>query len=168
MTARLLILQIFACTAVLVGCATRPDPVAQRNKEIVRRYFDRWANHGDTAAADELIAPNLVLRSPPAVIEGLETYKRGMATFHAAFPDLKFTIDEPIAEKDRVVVHWTLRGSNVAEYQGHPPSWKSIDITGVSIFRLAGGKIAEITVNMDRLAMQQQLGWIPAPAPAGK
>ena len=54
------------------------------------------------------------------------------------------------------------------EYQGHPPTGKTITVTGISIFRLADGKIQEITVNMDRLGQAQQLGWLPAPAPPVK
>ncbi len=137
------------------------------NKRIIGRYFDAWANRGDTAVADELIATNLVLRNPPAVINSLEDYKKGMAGFHKAFPDPRFTIDEPIADGDKVVVRWTLRGTQSGEYQGHPPTGKTIMVTGISLFRIADGKIQEITVNMDRLGMMEQLGWLPgAPPPA--
>ncbi len=63
-------------TLVLCGCATK-DYALQRIKEIVRRYFERWANHGDTAVADELIATNVTLRNPPAILHRLEDYKKG-------------------------------------------------------------------------------------------
>src|SRR6185436_18225891 len=62
-----------------------------RNKAIIHRYFEEWANRGNVTVADELIATNLVLRNPPAVIRGLEDYKTGMARFHAAFPDARYT-----------------------------------------------------------------------------
>jgi len=138
-----------------------------RNKAIIHRYFEEWANRGNVTVADELIATNLVLRNPPAVIRGLEDYKTGMARFHAAFPDARYTVEERIAERDKVVVRWTLRATQATEYQGHPPNGKTMTVTGISIFRLAEGKIEEITVNMDRLGQMEQLGWLPA-APLSK
>ena len=158
-----------ALSAVSVcGCATNHPNVSQPNHAIIQRYFDGWANHRDTAVADELIATNVVLHSPPAVITSLADYKKGMAGFHAAFPDLHFTIEDLIAEGDKVVTRWTLRGTQKADYQGHPASDKPMTVTGMSLFRIADGKIQEIHVNMDRLGMMQQLGWLPTPAPPAK
>lgn len=154
--------------ALLSGCATNQSPALRHNQDMVQRYFDRWANHGDAAAADELIATNVVLHSPPALINGLADYKKGMAGFHAAFPDLHFTIEDQISERDKVVVRWTLRGTQMQDYQGHPPSRQMMTVTGVSIFRIAVGKIQEIHVNMDRLGMMGQLGWLPANVPPPK
>jgi steroid delta-isomerase-like uncharacterized protein len=148
---------------LLSGCATDVRQSASRNKEIIRRYFDRWANHGDTAVADELMAPNLVLRNPPNVLTNLADYKRSMAGFHAAFPDLRFTIEDEIAEGDRVVVRWSLRGTNTGPYQGQPATGKPIAVTGASTFRLADGRIQEVWVSMDRLGLMDQLGWLPKP-----
>ena len=147
----------------LCGCATRKDYALQRNKELIGRYFEGWANRGDTAVADELIATNLTLRNPPAVINSLEDYKKGMAGFHKAFPDLRFTIEDLIAEGDEMAVRWTMRGTHLGEYQGRPPSGKAVTVTGVSVFRMANGKIQEINVHMDRLGMMEQLGWLPPP-----
>ena len=140
----------------------------QRNKEIIRRYFDEWTERGDAALADQLIAMNLVLRNPPAVIRSLEDYKSGMAKFHAAFPDARYTVEDQIAEGDKVVVRWTLRAMQSIEYQGHAPNGKTMTVTGISICRLAEGKIQEITVNMDRLGQMEQLGWLPASSPSPK
>jgi steroid delta-isomerase-like uncharacterized protein len=159
-----LVFQIVLLAFLLGGCATRTEHAPQRNREIIRRYFEEWANHGDTAVADELIATNLVLRNPPSVINSLEEYKKGMAAFHAGFPDLRFTIEDQIAEGDKITVRWTLRGTHLGEFQGRPASGKKLTVTGTSTFRLAAGKIQEIWVNMDRLGLMEQLGWLPAPA----
>ena len=91
-----------------------------------------------------------------------------MARFHAAFPDAHFNVEEQIAEGDKVVVRWTLRATQAGEYQGHPSNGKSMTVTGISIFRLAGGKLQEITVNMDRVGQMEQLGWQPAAPPSSK
>ena len=163
-----LLFQIGLCAVVLSSCASNKDYAVQRNKEIIRRYFDGWGNRGDPAVADELIAPNVTLRNPPAILHSLEDYKKGMAVFHRAFPDLHFTIEDLIAEGDKAVVHWTLRATQLGEYQDHPPTGKIITVSGISLFRIAAGKIQEITVSMDRLGQAQQLGWLPAPAPPAK
>src|SRR5437899_4601502 len=136
---------------LLFGCASEPTVVLQRNKALIYRYFDEWANHGDTKAADELIAPHVILRNPPAELHSLDEYKRGMAVFHKAFPDLHFTIEDMISDGDKIVVRWSLRATHLGEYQGHPATGKVISITGMSQFRLADDKIQEITVSMDRL-----------------
>ena len=150
---------------LLYGCAANREHALQQNKELVRRYFDGWANRGDAAVADALIATNVVLRNPPAVVHSLTEYKQGMTAFHTAFPDLKFTIEDEVAERNTVAVRWTLRATHLGEYQGRPPTGKTIAVTGISIFQIANGKIQEITVNMDRLGQFQQLGWLPQLSP---
>ena len=156
------------CGALLVGCTTNNHRATHRNKEIIHRYFEQWANRGDTTVADELIATNLTLRNPPALVRSLDDYKKGMAMFHAAFPDLHFTVEDRIAEGDKMAVRWTMSGTHQGEYQGRPPTQKRITVTGVSLFRLADGKIQEIHVNMDRLGLMEQLGWLPSPPPPSK
>lgn len=67
-----------------------------------------------------------------------------------AFPDLRFTIHDEIAEADKVVIRWTVTGTQHGEFFGHLASGRRIDVSGINIFRIAGGKIQEIWVNMDR------------------
>ena len=158
--------QVVLSVALLCGCATSRQH--ERNKELVRRYFEGWANRGDPAVADALIATDVVLRNPPAVVHSLTEYKQGMTAFHTAFPDLHFTIEDEIAERNKIAVRWTLRATHLGEYQRRPPTGKTVTATGISIFQIANGKIQDITVNMDRLGQFQQLGWLPAPAPPPK
>jgi steroid delta-isomerase-like uncharacterized protein len=157
----------FSSLAALVvvlfcGCAPAREQAHQQNKELVRHYFQGWANRGDVAVADALIATNVVLRNPPAVVHSLAEYKQGMAAFHTAFSDLQFTIEEEIAEGNTVAVRWTLRATHLGEYHGRPATGKAVTVTGISIFQIANGKIQDITVSMDRLGQFQQLGWLPA------
>ncbi len=155
-----------AVVALIVsGCTTTTDLALQRNKELVCRYFDAWVNRGNPAVADELIGTNVVLHNPPAVLKGLEEYKTRMAAFHAAFPDGRYSIEYQVAEADRVAVHWTLEGRQSGPFQGRPATGRPFTVSGTSIFRIAEGKIQEITVNMDRLGMMEQLGWLPAVPP---
>lgn len=154
---------LFVC-----GCVASKESALQRNRRIIHRYFEEWGNHAGLAVADELMTKNLILRNPPAVLHGLEEYKQGMTAFHTAFPHLHFTVEEMVAEGDKVVARWTLRATQSGEYQGRPAAGKTISVTGMSLFRLADGKIQEITVNMDRLGQWQQLGWLPASPPPAK
>ena len=167
MKARLLI-PVALSLSLLGGCAANREHALWQNKEIVRRYFEGWANRGDVAVADALIATNVVLRNPPAVVHSLTEYKQGMTAFHTAFPDLQFTIKDEFAEGNKVAVQWTLRATHLGEYLGRPPTGKTVTVTGISIFQIADGKIQEIAVNLDRLGQFQQLGWLPAPAPPPK
>src|SRR5690348_13070260 len=92
------------------GCASTQYSL-QRNKAIIHRYFEEWANHADTKLADELMVADLTLHNPPITVHSLEEYKQGMAAFHTAFPDLHFTVEEMLAEGDEVLVRWTMRGT---------------------------------------------------------
>lgn len=156
--------QVALSAVFLWGCASQQHLVLRRNKDIIHRYFEEWGNRGDTKAADKLIATNVTLRNPPAVLHSLEDYKKGMAAFHTAFPDLHFMVEEVIAEGDQVVVRWSLRGTHLGDYQGRSATGKAVSVTGMSLFLLKDGRIQEITVNMDRMGLWQQLGWLPEPA----
>ena len=153
-----LFFQLMLLAVLWSGCATKQDFALERNKELVRRYFEGWANHGDTTVADKLISKSVTLHSPPAVLHSLEEYKASMAKFHAGFPDLSFTIEDLVAERDRIVVRWTLRATQSAEYQGHLASGKAFTVTGISLFQIADGEIQEIHVYMDWHGMMEQLG----------
>ncbi len=151
-------LALWPCLLLTFGCVTHN--YTRQNTELIRSYFEGWANHGDLVVADQLIATNLVLHNPPAVLHSLDEYKQTMPAFHKAFPDHRFTIEDQVAQGNKIAVRWTLRGTHLGEYQNRPPTGKSILVTGTSTFRIAGGKIQEIWVNMDRLAFMHQLGWI--------
>jgi steroid delta-isomerase-like uncharacterized protein len=154
--------------ALFCGCSTSREHALQPNTALVRHYFAGWANLGDPVVADALIATNVVLRNPPAVVHGLAECKQGMTAFRTAFPNLRYTIEDEIAEGDKIAIRWTLRATHLGEYQGRPPTGNTITVTGISIFRIARGKIQEITVSMDRLGHLQQLGWLPARTPPPK
>ena len=151
---------IVAALALTAGCATEHSRLARRNTEVVRRYFDEWANHPNATTADELIASDLVLINPPSTLHSLAEYKASMAGFHAAFPDLHFTLEDLIAGGDNVVVRWTLRGTHLGEFHGRPATGRAINVTGTSTFRIESDRIREIWVNMDRYGLMEQLGWL--------
>ena len=160
------LLQAGLSAVLLCGCASRQQLALKRNRDIIHRYFEEWGNHGDTKAADELIATDVTLRSPPAVLRSLEEYKKGMTAFHTAFPDLHFTVEEMIAEGDKVVVRSTFRGTHKGDLMGIPPTGKQVTMPLILIYRIADDKIVEHWMQADALGLLQQLGAIPAPTPA--
>jgi steroid delta-isomerase-like uncharacterized protein len=104
---------------------------------------------------------------PGEEIHGREGIKQFYATLRAAFPDIHFTIEDQIAEGDRVVTRWTARATHTGEYQGIPPTGKQFSLTGIDIDRIANGKVVECWPIADELGVLQQLGVIPAPEHAG-
>lgn len=139
----------------------------EANKAIVRRAYDFW-NTGDASAIDQLFAPDLVMHlRGRSDVAGLDAYWRYLTAFRDAFPDQRWTLEDEIAEGDKVAVLWTLRGTHRGELMGIPPTGKGVTVTGMSVFRIAGGKLAENWVQSDVLGLLQQLGAIPAPDQPG-
>jgi predicted ester cyclase len=113
---------------------------------------------------DELLATNFVFNYPfPGLAPNLEGYKQTIAMARGAFPDMRFTVEDVIAEADKVAVRWSGRSSHKGEYMGVAPTGKQVTMTGISILHIAGGKIAKEWAEMDNLGMMQQLGVIPPP-----
>jgi predicted ester cyclase len=81
--------------------------------------------------------------------------------FTSAFPQSQTTIDDEIAEGDKVVSRWTYRAVHRGEFQGIPPAGKQVTMTGLTLLRIAGGKIVEHWVELDQLGLLQQLGVVP-------
>jgi steroid delta-isomerase-like uncharacterized protein len=135
------------------------------NKAILRTYVETIFNQKQVDRADELVAADYVDHAAlPGQAPGLEGAKKKWAMYLAGIPDLRVTIEEMVAEGDKVGVRRSYEGTHRGELLGVPPTGKQVRIGGISIFRLAGGKIAEHWEQLDRLALMQQLGVIPAPA----
>ena len=134
--------------------------MSEENKTIARRWFEDLWNKGDLSVADEVLAPTYVHHdlSTPDFGRGPESEKKRVALYRTAFPDLHFTIDDLIAENDKVVVRWTCRGTHKGDLSGIAPTGKGFTLTGVSISRISAGKAVEGWVNWDALGMFQQLG----------
>jgi len=143
---------------------------AEQNKALVRQLVERVFNQGDADAVDELVAPDFIEHEelPPGMPAGREGVKQMPAMMHSAFPDFKATIDDILAEDDKVVIRMTWRGTHKGEFMGIPPTGKSISLEVIDIIRIADGKFAEHWGLMDNMSMMQQLGAIPAPGPGGE
>jgi steroid delta-isomerase-like uncharacterized protein len=111
---------------------------------------------------DEVYAPDLVWHEPDQDVRGLEEAKRFVQMYKTAFPDLHVTVEDAIAEGDRVVTRWTMRGTHQGEVEEFgPPTGRQIVLKGITIHRLEDGKIVEEWERYDNLSAMQQLGLAP-------
>ena len=133
----------------------------EKNKAIVRRWYEEMWNKGNLELIDELIASDVTGHSPIQNVDGVEASKRYVTMSRAAFLDLHFTIEEMIAEGDKVVAVRTLAGTHRGEYLGVAPTGNHVNITGINVFRIADGRIAETSTFVDTLDLMEQLGATP-------
>jgi steroid delta-isomerase-like uncharacterized protein len=137
--------------------------MSEHNKAVVRRLFEEVINKGNLSVADELFTPNYEHHDPssPDFGRGPESAKKRATLYRNAFPDLRMTIEDIIAEGDTVMVRWSSRGTHKGELRGIAPTGKQVNVSGVTIARLSNGKLAEAHVNWDALGLMQQLGAVP-------
>ncbi len=137
---------------------------AEENKALVRRFVDEVQSAGNIDAIDELCSPEFVNHSaPPGVPSNCEGVKQLTAMFRRAFPDSYFTVEEMIAEGDKVVTRKTFHGTHEGEFMGIPPSGRSVSMGLIDIVRASEGRVVEHWSMGDNLGLMQQLGVIPQP-----
>ena len=139
----------------------------ESNKAVVQRFRDAL-DAGDLDGAMAVFAPNAVVHmsSAPEPLT-LEGFKHLGEVLLSAFPGGTSTVEDMIAEGDKVVSRLTFRGTHTADLMGIPPTGKSVAMSEIIIDRLADGKIVESWRLFDQMGMMQQLGLIPAPGQAG-
>jgi steroid delta-isomerase-like uncharacterized protein len=138
--------------------------MSEENKAILRRFFDEYPS-SDQSLIDELVAEDFVDHDPPGPNfgHGREGVKQVMTDRHSAFPDMKVTIDDQVAEGDKVVNRMTITGTQQGEFMGIPATGKSFSMQAVAIFRIRNGKITDRWGQADVMGMMQQLGAAPPP-----
>ena len=137
---------------------------ATSNEATLRRFQDA-INTGDleyiSKTIDEVVEPDVLIRTPlPVAATGAQALKEGFGRLHRAFPDLHITIEDVIAEGDKVVARNTVTGTHQGEYMGLSPTGKSVTYNEIFIFRFAGGRIAETWGVGDVFSQLRQLGAI--------
>jgi steroid delta-isomerase-like uncharacterized protein len=137
------------------------------NKAIARREVEAVESQGNLAMADEVLAEGYRLHFPGFPTLDREGHKQMIAAFHAAFPDMRITLEAQTAEGEHVANHLVLEGTHQGPFQGIPATGKRVTVRGMNLMRLEGGRIAELWGYLDTLGLVQQLGAIPAPEPAG-
>jgi steroid delta-isomerase-like uncharacterized protein len=139
------------------------------NKEIVRRLVEGvWGRDRNLELIDELVASDYVGHDPtqPSPIRGRDGFRQFVEMYQSAFHDATITIDDQIAEGEQVVTRWTGRGTQTGELMGIAPTGKEVTVSGITISRIQGGKIAERWELFDALGMLVQLGAVPQPVTA--
>src|SRR5918912_336768 len=136
----------------------------EENKALVQRFVEEAFNKGNLDIADEVYAPRFFSHDPstPEGERGPKDVKQFVNTYRSAFPDGHATVEDLIAEGDKVAYRWTYRGTHHGELMGIAPTGKEVTITGITIDRISGGRIEEEWNNFDQLGMLQQLGAVPA------
>ena len=134
----------------------------EQNKALIRRLFDEFYK-GAVEVADEIFASDAVVHDPATGdrrgVEGLKQRQRAQL---ANTPDFSMTLEDVIAEGDRVTYRWTMRATDTGGFMGRPPTGRPTTMTGITVVRIAEGKIVEGWHNYDMLGLLQQLGVIPA------
>jgi steroid delta-isomerase-like uncharacterized protein len=138
--------------------------MSDANKSVAGRIIEEIFNQGRVEVIDEIVTAGYVSHDPalPEPATGPEGLKQVVTGYRGAFPDLTVTIDDQIAEGDRVVTRWTARGTHEGDLWGIAATGKQGTVTGITIDRVESGKIVESWTNWDTLGLMQQIGVVPS------
>jgi steroid delta-isomerase-like uncharacterized protein len=137
------------------------------NLAVVRRMFEVLTT-GKMNDLSQIIAPNWTNHDPSLPpMQGLEGAKQLINLWHSAFPDMKVSVEDALAEGDKVAIRFRVSGKNTGSFMNMPATGKTFDGTGTGIFRVVNGKLTDNWVNFDALGLMQQLGFVPVPERAG-
>jgi steroid delta-isomerase-like uncharacterized protein len=136
-----------------------------QNKDLARKYIEQCWNKGQMDAVDQLVSKDCRIHDPvfPSLSPGADSLKRHIQMCRTAFPDLKFTIDDIIAERDEVVVHWTARGTQQNPFLGVAPTHRAATVSGTSIYRIKNNMIVEQWADWNLMTLLDQLGVATTP-----
>ncbi len=157
-----------ALLALVSGCGTSPDARVQTDKNLVRRFTD-LTNAADWDGLAEVMAENFTRHSaatPGPSVTSREQFVALQKGFLRTFPDQRVTIQQLVAEGNRVALLATYSGTQTGPLAEYPATGKRVEAPFLGIFRIESGRIAELWVEWDNLAMLTQLGLFPPPAPA--
>jgi steroid delta-isomerase-like uncharacterized protein len=153
---------------ILVGCESQEKErseniktLEEKNKDIVRANFEEFFNAHNIAAVEKYNTADTIIHFSDGD-KTLEEDTTQLQTFYTAFPDLHLTIDDLIAEGNKVAMVWTINGTHKSEFMGIPATGRRIELKGMDVYRMADGKIAEIWTSAEILGLMQQLGAIPS------
>lgn len=132
----------------------QPARRAQDMKRAVTQLYEEWISTGQLDGIDELVSPEY---RGPNDMEGPAAFRANVEHLRTGFPDLRFTVDDLIAEGDKVTMRWTWRGTHTGRFRAFEPTGRSVTATGIVIYRFRDGKIVEGWLETDRLGVIEQL-----------
>jgi steroid delta-isomerase-like uncharacterized protein len=133
------------------------------SNKLLMRKFAEFINSASKQLAEELISPEAIFFVPgrPEPMRGPAGYLAIIGMMRAGFPDIQWSLDEVIAEGDKVAARFTMRGLHQGEFFGVPPSEKRIEVKAMNFYRIADGKFVEEHGQPDLLGLLQQIGAVP-------
>jgi steroid delta-isomerase-like uncharacterized protein len=134
--------------------------MSEENKDLAQRSWD-IVNQRNPDLIEEFYPPDFVWHEPDQDLRGYEQAKQFVSTFFKALPDINISIDDVIAEGDKVVTRYTIRGTHQGETEEFgPPTGRQMELEGITIHRIEDGKIVEEWERYDNLSVLQQLGLV--------
>lgn len=138
--------------------------MSEQNKALMRKMMEEVWQNGNAAAVDGYYSDEYVNHSAqPGLPEGREGVKVFTGIFNNAFSEESFTIEDQMAEGDKVATRWSSSSKYIGEFMGVPATGNQVRVTGIDVSRIAGGKIVESWGEADMIGMMQQIGAIPGP-----
>jgi len=133
--------------------------MSEENKALARRS---WESVDNPDSLDEVYTPDIVWHNPEGDIQGIEQAKQFVTMFKTAIPDISATVEDVLAEGDKVVTRVTIHGTHEGEVEEFgPPTGRQVETQGITIHRIEGGKIVEEWNSWDNMSLMQQLGLVP-------
>jgi steroid delta-isomerase-like uncharacterized protein len=134
--------------------------MSEENKDLARRSWE-LVSQRNPDLLEEVYAADIVWHEPDQDVQGLEEAKQFYSMYLSAFPDLSATVEDVLAEGDKAVTRWTIRGTHQGEIEEFgPPTGKQVEIKGITIHRIESGKIVEEWERYDNLGVMRQLGLV--------
>jgi predicted ester cyclase len=134
----------------------------EKNKAIVRQFFEVGPSKGNLIEANKLLSSDFVMHTPLRAASGIQGIDDVITTCRAAFEHLNVTVEDMMAEGNKVAVRFTACGIHRGAFMALQPTGKPITMTGIEIFRIENGKIAELWGETNLLGLMQQIGVVPA------
>jgi predicted ester cyclase len=134
---------------------------AQENEALVRRYFEEGWVKGNLAAVEDFMVPNYIEHQVPDVqLASRDSLKKLLATYYKAFPDMKSVLHDIFAQGDRVAFRWSVSGTHLGDWVGIPPTGNHITASGITIYRITGGKAVEGWTSIDISRSEEEQRWL--------
>jgi steroid delta-isomerase-like uncharacterized protein len=144
------------------GSKTRRNVMDERNDRVMQRAFRQIMQHGNVAAIDTLFASDFTGHDTAGATFGRDEFREGVRAMLSAFSDRRVVIEDQLADGDKVATRWTVTAIHSGEFQGIPATGRRGSMSGISIDRLAGGKIVESWEVTDDAGLLRQLGVLPS------
>ncbi|MBJ7606908.1 ester cyclase [Candidatus Dormiibacter inghamiae] len=130
----------------------------EENKALVRRYYKEVLTGRDRELLAQLLDPSFVSHVPGGPVVGIDVYAAAVEATHAAFADLVVTVEDQVAERDRVTTRWSASGTHTGSFAGVAATGRPVTVTGMHFHRIGQGRLVEHWEELDQLGAMRQMG----------